>query len=107
MKRYKIIFGWSVLKKFKKIEKKKDIKELLTKMFDKIEEKGPDAGKLLDSALNLYEIKSKKPPLRLYFEIIFENNIAEIIDFEMKKSKNMQNYLIEKIRNYLRKKSKS
>jgi hypothetical protein len=73
-------------------------------MFDKIEEKGPAAGKLLDSKLNLYEIKSKRPPLRLYFEIIFKFNKAKIINFEMKKSSIKQNKTIKIIKKNIRKK---
>ncbi len=93
MSKYELIFGESILKKLKKLEKKSDLKTLVSKMLDKIEEKGPDAGKLLDPVINLYEMKSKKPPLRLYFEVIFEGNKAEIIDFEMKKSKENQKLL--------------
>ena len=104
MKNYKLIFGKSILKKLKKLDKKKDIKKLVSKMLDKIEAKGPKAGKLLDPVINLYEIKSKVPPLRLYFEIIFENNNAEIIDFQMKKSSKIQNTLIRKIIEILKKK---
>lgn len=104
MTKYKLIFGKSILKKLQKIEKKADIKNLVVKMLNKIEEKGPNAGKLLDSVVNLYEIKSKNPPLRLYFEIIFEGNKAEIIDFEMKKSKKKQNNIIQKIIKYIKNK---
>jgi mRNA-degrading endonuclease RelE of RelBE toxin-antitoxin system len=107
LKHYKLIFGKSVLKKLKKIEKKKDIKNLVSKMLDKIEDQGPKAGKLLDPVINLYEIKSKKPPLRLYFEIIFENNIAEIIDFQMKISQDKQNTLIKRIKHYIKSKRKN
>ena len=108
MTKYRLIFGKSILKKLKKIENKSDIKNLVSKMLDKIEEKGPDAGKLLDLVVNLYEIKSKNPPLRLYFEIIFEGKNAEIIDFKMKRSQDKQNLLIKKIKDYIKsKKSKS
>jgi len=105
MKKYELIFGDTILKKLKKIESEKDIKKRVSKMLDKIEEKGPKSGKLLDSIVNLYEIKSKKPPLRLYFEIIFDGNKAEIIDFEMKKNPENQNKLIAKIINYLKNKN--
>lgn len=104
MANYKLIFGKSILKKLKKIENKSDIKNLVSKMLNKIENKGPSAGKLLDPVINLYEIKSKSPPLRLYFQIIFKRKNAEIIDFEMKKSKNKQNTLIKKLINYIKNK---
>ena len=104
MSNYELIFGKSILKKLKRVESQKDIKDLVSKMLDKIEEKGPKAGKLLDPTFNLYEIKSKKPPLRLYFEIIFEGKYAEIIDFEMKRSQTKQKTLIRKIIEMLRNK---
>lgn len=101
MSKYQLIFGESIFKKLKKLEKQKDIRELVSKMLNKIEENGPKSGKLLDPILHLYEVKSKKPPLRLYFQIIFEGNKAEIIDFEMKKSSENQKSLLKKIRDYI------
>lgn len=54
MGKYKLIFGKSILKKLKKIEKREDVKELISKMLNKIEEKGPKAGEILDVRLNLF-----------------------------------------------------
>lgn len=101
MSKYILIFSKTIFKKLKKLEKQQDVKSLLSKMFNKIEELGPDAGKLLDPVLHLYEIKSKKPPIRLYFEVIFEGNKAEIIDFEMKKSQDNQNFVINRIKKFI------
>ena len=104
MKKYEIIFSDKIFRKLKKYKNKKDIQKILSKMFNKIETKGPSAGKLLDLKLSLYEIKNKKPPLRLYFEVIFKDRKAEIIDFQMKTSKDNQNRFIELIKSYIRKK---
>ena len=49
-------------------------------MLDKTEELGPGAGKLLDPKLGLYEVKSKKPPIRLYFKHLVDTD--EIYVFE-------------------------
>jgi len=53
-------------------------------MLDKIEELGPNSGKLLDSKLFLYEVKNKHPPLRLYFKPKVNSNEIYIFEFEMK-----------------------
>ena len=63
MGKYSLVFGSSVYKKLKKLEKNTDLKNLVSKYLDKIEEMGPNAGKLLDGTVSLYEIKSKRPPL--------------------------------------------
>ena len=41
---------------------------LSPRVLDKIEEKGPHAGALLDTRLKIYEMKSKRPPIRLYYK---------------------------------------
>lgn len=102
MKKYSIIFGKTVAKKLKKIKSQKDIAKTISKIFDKIEKYGPQKSKLLDSKLNLYEIKNKRPPIRIYFKVLIKENTIEIIDFHNKKSKTQQQYLIEKIKKYIK-----
>ncbi|MFB6246793.1 MAG: hypothetical protein ABEI74_04350 [Candidatus Pacearchaeota archaeon] len=68
VKNYELIFDRVILRQLDKVAKDKSVKEILSKMFDKIEEKGPKAGKLLDPKLKLYELKNKRPPIRLYFD---------------------------------------
>lgn len=95
---YELIFDEVIFKQLKKLENKSDIKKHLSNMFDKIEYLGPNAGKLIDSKLFLYEIKSKNPPLRLYFKIINQKSQAYIFEFEMKYNNLNQNKTINKIK---------
>ena len=64
---YTLVFDDVMVKQLKKSAKNQHIKEILTKMLDKLELSGPDAGELLDSQLFLYEVKIKHPPIRLYY----------------------------------------
>ena len=65
---YTLVFDDVMVKQLKKAGKNQHIKEILTKMLDKLELSGPDVGELLDTQLSLYEVKIKHPPLRLYFK---------------------------------------
>jgi len=47
-----------MIKQLKKAAGNKTIKEILSKMLDKIEEKGPKVGELIDSKLFIYELKN-------------------------------------------------
>ncbi|MEK6957831.1 MAG: hypothetical protein AABW99_02540 [archaeon] len=98
---YKLAFDEVILKQLKKLEKEKGIRERISKMLDKIAEMGPDAGKLIDSTLSLYEVKSKKPPIRLYFEIEKTEGKAYVFEFEMKTSQSKQEKTIGRIRKKL------
>ena len=64
-KSFALVFDEVMLAQLKKLGENKNLRNLLSKMFDKMEAFGPRAGKLIDSHLFLYEIKSKHPPLRL------------------------------------------
>ena len=81
--------------------KNQQIKNLLIKLFDKIEEHGPRAGKLIDSQFHLYEIKLKSPPIRLYYRYNMGTNEIYVFEYEMKTSEKKQNKTIEKIRRFL------
>ena len=94
---YHLVFDEVMIKQLKKVAKNKSVKEILTKMLDKIEERGPNVGELLDSKLSIYEVKNKHPPIRLYFKHNVDNEIY-IFEFEMKTSKEKQQKTINKIR---------
>lgn len=70
-------------------------------MFDKIEEVGLNAGKLLDAQLHLYELKNKHPPLRLYFKQINQEEIL-LFEYEIKTSEKKQNQTIAKLKHRIR-----
>jgi hypothetical protein len=53
---YQLVFDEVILSQLKKAGKNQKIKEILSKMLDKLELIGPYAGELIDSKLLLYEI---------------------------------------------------
>ena len=55
---YTLVFDDVMVKQLKKAAKNQHIKEILTKMLDKLELSGPDAGELLDSQLSEFEMKT-------------------------------------------------
>jgi len=97
-KNYRIIFDEVMLKQMKKLGKNPFLRELLTKMLDKIEFLGENAGNLIDSRLHIYEVKNMRPPIRLYFKIVEPKKEAYIFEYELKTSKEKQIKIIEKIR---------
>ena len=99
---YKLIFDEVMLKQLKKVEKNKQIKDIISKMFDKIEEKGPNVGQLIDSRLRIYEMKSKHPPIRLYYKLA-QNEDIYVFEYEMKTSEKKQRTTIAKIKNKISK----
>ncbi len=98
MKKYQLVFDNVIIKQLKKIAKNNKIKEILTKMLDKLEVAGPYVGDLLDSKLFIYEIKNKHPPIRLYFKHNNKTDEIYVFEFEMKTSKKKQKKTINKIR---------
>ena len=95
---YTLVFDDVMVKQLKKAAKKQHIKEILTKMLDKLELSGPDAGELLDSQLAIYEVKIKHPPIRLYFKHNKPTNEIYVFEFEMKTSPEKQKATIIKIK---------
>ena len=83
--------------------KNQHIRNILSRIFDKIEELGPRAGKLIDSRFFIYEIKLKSPPLRLYYKCNLSNNEIYVFEYEMKTSQERQRRTIEKIKGKLSK----
>ncbi len=97
-KNYTIIFDDVILKQLKQAGKNQHIRNILSNVFDKIEEFGPRAGKLIDTKLFIYEIKLKSPPLRLYYRHNKYTNEIYLFEYEMKTSEKKQQRTIERIR---------
>ena len=98
-KKFVLIFDDIILKQLKEVaQKDQKIKEILSKIFDKIEEKGDLAGKLIDSRLHIYEMKNKSPPIRLYFKPIKDTMFIFLFEFEMKTSPKKQQRTIDRLR---------
>jgi len=98
VKVYTLVFDVVILKQLKKLGKDKSVRDILSKMLDKIEEKGSRAGKLLDPKLSLFEVKNKRPPIRLYYKIVETMTEAYVFEFEMKTSAKKQQKTIGKIK---------
>jgi len=98
--KYRLIFDEVIIKQLKKIAKNNQIKEILSKILNKLELIGPDAGKLIDSQLFLYEIKNNKPAIRLYYRHNYDE--IHVFKFEIKKSQEKQQKTIEKIKKKLK-----
>ena len=96
MKRYELVFDEVIVRQLKRVGK--DIQFRLSKMFDKMELLGPSAGELIDSQLFLYEIKSKHPPIRLYFRHAATEDELHVFEFEMKTSEERQQKTINKLK---------
>ena len=97
-KNYTLVFDDVMVKQLKKAANNQHIKEILTKMLDKLEFSGPDAGELLDPRLSICEIKKKHPPIRLYFKHILPTNEIYVFEFEIKNSIEKQKATIIKIK---------
>ncbi|MAG45615.1 MAG: hypothetical protein CMH63_02480 [Nanoarchaeota archaeon] len=74
------------------------IKKILSKMFDRIENKGPKAGKMIDSKLFIYGMKNKRPPIRLYFKHLKNSKEIWLFEYEMKTSEKKQKRTIGRIK---------
>ncbi len=102
MVNYTLVFDWVMLEQLKKLEKDAHTKEIISKILDKIEELGPNAGNLIDPRLKIYEVKRKHPPIRLYYKIVEEKKEAYIFEYEMKTSSEKQKETINKIKSKLK-----
>ena len=102
---YNLVFDDVMVKQLKKAAKNQHIKQILTKMLDKLELSGPDAGELLDSQLSLYEVKIKHPPIRLYYKHNKSTNEIYVFEFEMKTSPEKQKATIIKLKKKVSSKS--
>ena len=95
---FELVFDEVIIKQLRKVAKSSKIKEILTKMLNKIEFFGPQAGKLIDSRLFIFEAKNVHPPIRLYFKHNIQTNEIYIFEFEIKTSEEKQQTTIEKIK---------
>ncbi len=98
MESYRLIFDEVIVHQLKKVAKNPNVREILTKAFNRIEKLGPQAGNLIDSQLKLYEIKTKRPPIRLYYKHNLLTNEMYIFEYEMKTSEQKQQSTINKIK---------
>lgn len=97
-KRYMVVFDEVVKEKLQRIIEQSSYRKIVKSWLDDLEDKGPNAGKLLDNHVWLYEMKNKHPPLRLYFH---HQKFAEkvlIFEVEMKTSEKRQRKTIDKLR---------
>ena len=97
-KKYCLVFDDVILKQLRQAGKNKHVRAFIIKIFDKLEEKGPEVGKLLDAKLHIYEIKVKRPPLRLYFKHNLGSGEIYVFEYEMKSSKKKQQKTISRLR---------
>ncbi len=95
---FALIFDEVMLTQLKKLGKNQDLKGRISKMLDKIEELGPRAGELLDAKLGIYEVKSKRPPIRLYYKHVRNTDQIYVFEYEMKTSAGRQHDTIERLK---------
>ncbi len=96
--KFEIIFDDVMLGQLKKLGKNRELRNRISKMLDKIEELGPRAGKLLDAKLSIYEVKSKSPPIRLYFKYVRNTDQIYVFEYGMKTAAARQKRSIEKLK---------
>ena len=99
---YVLTFDDVILKQLKKAKKDKPLLQELSRLFDFLTARGPEAGKLLDNHLFLYELKMKHPPLRLYYHFQHRVNEIHILEYEMKTSPEKQRFTLARLRWKLR-----
>ena len=97
MSKFILVFDEVMLNQLKKLGSDINLRTILSKMFDKMELLGPRAGNLIDSKLFLYEIKSKSPPIRLYYIHVIDSDELYVFEYEMKTSENKQQKTINRI----------
>lgn len=97
-KRSKTIFGENSSKQVKKLSKDKKTKQIITRLLDKLELSAGSVGRLIDSKKSIYEIKNKRPPLRIYYKINTEENIINILEVELKTSEKKQKKTIKRLK---------
>ena len=103
MPEFVVVFDDVVKEKLEKAIAKGGAREIIKHWLDELEEHGPNAGKLLDNHLWLYEMKNKHPPLRLYYHYQKSTGKIIIFELEMKTSEKKQNVTITKIKHILSK----
>ncbi len=95
---YTLVFDEVIRDQLRKAGRDAQVRKILSKFFDNLEENGPNAGKLIDSHLFIYEMKNKHPPIRLYFKQVKETNEIYVFEYEMKTSEEKQQRTITKVK---------
>jgi hypothetical protein len=98
IKKYSLVFDEEILKQLKKAGKDHKTKEILSKMMNRLEIMGPYIAKLIDSHLHVYEMKTKHPPVRMYFKHKLETDEIYLFEYEMKTSEKKQKDTIKRIK---------
>lgn len=99
---FQLVFDEVMLSQLKKLGRDKHVRDLLAKLFDKMQSLGPRAGELVDSQLGLYEMKVKHPPIRLYYRHVHGSSELQVFEYEMKTSPEKQKKTIGKLRQRIR-----
>jgi mRNA-degrading endonuclease RelE of RelBE toxin-antitoxin system len=102
MKKYELVFDKVIFKQLKKLNKNNQIKSIISKMFDNLESNGGTIGKMLNNQLMLFELKNKRPSIRLYYKIMANNIEIYILEYELKKNKKKQIITIERLKTKIR-----
>ncbi len=97
-KNFTLVFDEVMLDQLKKLGEDTVTRELLRKLFDKMELLGPRAGELVDLHLFIYEMKVKHPPICIYFKHVKETNELYLFEYEMKTSPKKQKKTIKKVK---------
>lgn len=92
-----MVYDEVMLAQLKKLGEDANLRQVLSDMFDKMEFLGPRAGELVDSHLFIYEMKSKRPPVRLYYKHMKETDELYVFEYEMKTSEKKQEKTIHKL----------
>ncbi|HLC75107.1 MAG TPA: hypothetical protein VJH88_04605 [Candidatus Nanoarchaeia archaeon] len=98
---FEVVFDETVKTKLEKVIQQSEIKIIIKRWINELEEKGQDAGKLIDNHIWLYEMKNKHPPLRLYFHHQKASNRIIIFEFEMKTSEKKQEKTVKRLRGWM------
>lgn len=100
--RYKLIFDEVMIRQLRRLGTNRGVRDVLSKMLDKIEELGPRAGKLLDVGLGIFEVKVKRPSIRLYYRCLRGSDEIYVFEYEVKRSSRRQQGVIDRIRRMLK-----
>jgi len=101
VKNYILVFDEVIVRQLRKLSTNKHLKDIITNILDRLEEHGPMAGKILDSRFQIYEIKLKHPPIRLYYRYNIITKEIYVFEYEMKTSDTKQQKTIDRIREKL------
>ncbi|HLD12100.1 MAG TPA: hypothetical protein VJB87_00735 [Candidatus Nanoarchaeia archaeon] len=96
---FKVVTDKKLEKQLKKI-RDNSLHLLIKKCCSDLESLGPRAGELLNIHVHVYEWKCHRPPLRVYFHVLPNNDIL-MLHFEYKTSEKKQQVTIDRLRSEL------